>query len=102
MSPTVLTMFASLLDAKMLNKKCLIRGGIKIENQENLGHCPNGGGGTQKCPNFNFGILKTEGGSLFFKNVQIENSPQTPSKIKRINLLFLVFSHAIMPVFMST
>ena len=23
----------------------------------------------EKCPNFNLGILKTEGGSLFFKNV---------------------------------
>ena len=29
-----------------------LRGGVKIENQENLGQCPNGGGG-QKCPNFN-------------------------------------------------
>ena len=71
-----------------------IRGGIKIKNRENLGQCPNRGGGVkiiqkypnfnlgilkteggisifQECPNFNLGILKTEGGSLFFKNVPI-------------------------------
>ena len=73
-----------------------IRGGVKIENRENLGQCPNNrrGGGVnkiqkcpnfnlgilkpeggvsifQECPNFNLGILKTEGGSLFFKNVPI-------------------------------
>ena len=38
-----------------------LRGGVKIEKRENLG----------QCPNFNLGILKTEGGSLFFKNVPI-------------------------------
>ena len=51
-----------------------LRGAIKIENRENLGQCPNRGGEVekkQKCPNFNLGILKTEGGSLFFKNVPI-------------------------------
>ena len=53
-----------------------VRGGVKIENRENLGQCPNRGGRgkkkNQKCPNFNLGILKTEGGgSLFFKNVPI-------------------------------
>ena len=69
----------------------LVRGAIKIENRENLGQCPNRGGKRtemsqfhfgnfenrgggsifQECPNFNLGILKTEGGSLFFKNVPI-------------------------------
>ena len=73
-----------------------IRGGVKIENRENLGQCPNNRRGERKqnpemsqfqfgnfenrrggvsifqeCPNFNFGILKTEGASLFFKNVPI-------------------------------
>ena len=69
-------------------------GGVKIENRENLGQFPNRGGEGKKnqkcpnfnlgilkteggvsffqeCPNFNLGILKTEGGSLFFKNVPI-------------------------------
>ena len=42
---------------------CLIsslRGGVKIENRENLGQCPNRGGGVkkpQKCPNFNYLIV---------------------------------------------
>ena len=44
-----------------------IRGGVKIENRENLGQCPNRGGGIQKCPNFNLGILKTEGGVSIFQ-----------------------------------
>ena len=43
-----------------------LRGGVKIENRENLGQCPNRGGG-QKCPNFNFGILKTEWGVSIFQ-----------------------------------
>ena len=43
-----------------------LRGGIKIENRVNLG----------QCPNFNLGILRTEGGGyLFFKNVWIKNRP---------------------------
>ena len=78
--------------AKSVLRQTRLRGGIKIENQENLGQCLNRGGGEtqkcpnfnlgilkteggvsifQKCPNFNFGILKTEGGPLFFKNVLI-------------------------------
>ena len=36
----------------------LMRGAIKIEKREK-----------QKCPNFNLGILKTEGGSLFLKEM---------------------------------
>ena len=83
----------------------LARGAIKIENRENLGQCPNRGGEglkKQKCPNFNLGMLKTERGSLFFKNVLIRNSPQTPSEIRRIKLTFLVFSHTNMPVFIAT
>ena len=34
---------------------------------------------------------KQRGGSLFFKNVWIRNSPQTPSEIRRINSLFWYF-----------
>ena len=44
-----------------LYQTILVRGGIKIENRENLGQCPNRGGGvkkTQKCPNFNLGIFQ--------------------------------------------
>ena len=40
---------------------------------------PRGGGGKkkqQKCPNFDLGILKTEGGGSIF-------SPQTPSNVRR-------------------
>ena len=41
---------------------------------------------------FQFGTFENRGGgSLFFKNVSIRNSPQTPSKIRRINLLFWYF-----------
>ena len=49
-----------------------IRGGVKIENRENLGQCPKRGwvgNKKQKCPNFNLGILKTEGGGLFFSEM---------------------------------
>ena len=50
-----------------------IRGGVKIENRENLGQCPNNRRGVvnkiQKCPNFNLGILKTEKGGLFFSEM---------------------------------
>ena len=43
-------------------------GGVKIENQENLGQCRNRWRGKkkQKCPNFNLEILKTEGGVSIF------------------------------------
>ena len=47
-----------------------LRGDIKTENRKYLGQCPNKGGG-QKCPNFNLENLKTEGGSLFLKNVPL-------------------------------
>ena len=55
------------------------RGGVKIENRENLGQNPNRGGGkkkTQKCPNFNLGHLKTEGGGghYFSKMSQLEKA----------------------------
>ena len=51
-----------------------LRGGVKIENRENFGQCPNRGGGEggkkkQKCPNFNLGILKIEGGGLYFSKM---------------------------------
>ena len=38
---------------------CQLRGGVKIEKRENLGQCPNRQGG----------ILKTEGGGLYFSKV---------------------------------
>ena len=50
----------------------VLRGGVKIENRENYGQCPNRAGGgkkNQKCPNFNLGILKTEGGGLYFSKM---------------------------------
>ena len=53
-----------------------------------------GGGGKKKTEmsQFQFGTFENRGGgSLFFKNVSIRNSPQTPSKIRRINLLFWYF-----------
>ena len=51
-----------------------IRGGVKIENRENLGQCPNRGGGGKKkeMSQFQFGNFENRrGGSLFFKNVPI-------------------------------
>ena len=71
----------------------MLRGGVTKNKRENLGQCPDRGGGKkkQKCPNFNLGIFKTGGGSLFFKNVSFRNSPQTPSELRRINLLFWYF-----------
>ena len=48
----------------------LIRGGVKIEKQENFGPCPKTENRKkQKCPNFNFGILKKEGGDLYFSKM---------------------------------
>ena len=47
----------------LLNNILKVRGGIKIENRENLGQCPNRGRGLkkkQKCPNFNLGILEIQ------------------------------------------
>ena len=50
----------------------VLRGGIKIENRENLGQCPNGGVGKKtKMSQFQFGNFENRGGSLFFKNVPI-------------------------------
>ena len=54
--------------------KTLIRGGVKIENRENLGQCSNRGGGRKKTEmsQFQFGNFENRGGgSLFFKNVPI-------------------------------
>ena len=55
-------------------------GGIKIENRENLGQYPNKGGRgakKQKCPNFNLGILKTEGGGQHFSKMsEIQKCPK--------------------------
>ena len=52
-----------------------IRGGIKIENWENLGQCPNRGwvgNKKTKMSQFQFGNFENRGGgSLFFKNVPI-------------------------------
>ena len=43
----------------------------------------------KKKSQFQFGNFKNRGrGSQFFRNVWIKSSPQTPSKIPRINLLF--------------
>ena len=43
-----------------------LRGGVTKKKRENLGQCPNREGvkKIQKCPNFNLGILKTEGGGV--------------------------------------
>ena len=52
-----------------------LRGGVKIENRENLGQCPNReGGGLKKkeMAQFQFGNFENRGGwSLFFRNVPI-------------------------------
>ena len=45
----------------------------------------------EKKPNFDLGILETQGESRFFKNVWIKDSPQTPSQINRINLFSWYF-----------
>ena len=48
-----------------LYQTILVRGGIKIENRENLGQCPNRGGGVKKTRNVPISIWE------FFKNVPI-------------------------------
>ena len=49
-----------------------LRGGVTKKKRENLGKIPKGGGVKKqtKIPNFNLGMLRTQGrGSRFFKNV---------------------------------
>ena len=46
---------------------------------------------SQKSPNFNLWIWKTQGVSQFFKNILIKSNPQTPSKITRIGSPFWYF-----------
>ena len=58
----------------ILGYSSYLRGGIKIENRENLGQCLNGRGGGKKTEmsQFQFGNFENRGGgSLFFKNVPI-------------------------------
>ena len=49
--------YPSLNELILINQN-ILRGGVKIENQENLG----------QCPNFHLGILKTGGGLYFSKS----------------------------------
>ena len=55
--------------------RIIIRGAVKIEKRENLGHILIGGGWVKKKPavsQFQFGNFENRGGgSLFFKNVPI-------------------------------
>ena len=49
-----------------------LRGGIKIENQENLGQCPNRGGGEGKkteMSQFLFGNFENRGRGLYFSKM---------------------------------
>ena len=48
-----------------------IRGAIKIENRENLGQCPNRGGGRKKTEmsQFQFGNFENRGGGLYFSKM---------------------------------
>ena len=65
---------------------------IKIENRENLGQCPNRGGGGKKNKKsqFQFGNFENQrGGSQFCKNDWFKNGSQT-SKINSSCWYFLV------------
>ena len=57
---------------KNVYKHQLIRGGIKIENRENLGQCPNRGGRGKKNPEmsqFQFGNFENRRGGLYFSRM---------------------------------
>ena len=53
------------------NQRNFLRGAIKIENQENLGQCPNRGGGKKnpEMSQFQFGNFENRGGVLYFSKV---------------------------------
>ena len=55
----------------------------------------------QKCPNFNLGILKTEGGGLYFSKMSELKIALRHHQKKKKKLTFLVFLHANMPVFIK-
>ena len=85
----------------------MVRGGVKIENRENLGQCPNRGGRgkkKQKCPNFNLGILKTEGGVSIFQecpnfNLGILKTEGRVSIFQKCpNFNYLIVYFAILPL----
>ena len=49
-----------------------LRGGVTKKKRENLGQIPKGGGGLKKqtkIPNFNLGIVITQGGGLDFSKM---------------------------------
>ena len=50
----------------------LVRGGVTKKKRENSGKIPKGGGGLKiqtKIPNFNLGILKTQGEGFDFSKM---------------------------------
>ena len=50
----------------------VLRGGVTKKKREILGQIPKGGGGEKKqkkIPNFNLGIVKTQGGGLDFSKM---------------------------------
>ena len=53
-----------------------IRGGVKIENQENLGQCPNREGVKKRTEmsQFQFGNFENRGGGLYFSKMSLSLS----------------------------
>ena len=90
------------ISAKFLKFDCTLV--VKLIINYSKGRCQNrksrkfgtmaqkgGGGKKTEMSQFQFGNFENRVGSLFFKNVWIKNSPQTPSKIRRINSLIWCF-----------
>ena len=50
-----------------------LRGAVTRKNEKTWDNVPLGGGG-QKCPNFNLGILKTEDGLYFSKMSELKRN----------------------------
>ena len=56
---------------------CHFRGGIKIDNRENLGQCPNRGAKKTEMSQFQFGKFENRAGVLYFSKMsEIQKGPK--------------------------